>query len=152
MKFFATIASVMLLSSLTAPSVLAAGLPDTPENRTAEAKRYLTITPMSTLMREMTDEMAKTLPAEHKALFVKYMNEFVRIDVLEKASVDAMVKHLTAGEIKALADFYASPEGRSVMAKMPAYMNEITPVMMQEMSRAATAMQEQMVKQAQQKK
>jgi len=47
-----------------------------------------------------------------------------------------MVRHFTVRELNALADFYGSPEGRSVMNKFGSYMADITPALQQEMLRA----------------
>ena len=47
-----------------------------------------------------------------------------------------MVKHFTTEELKALADFYGSPVGKSAMQKFGAYMADIMPVMQAEIMKA----------------
>ena len=50
---------------------------------------------------------------------------------------DAMVKNFTTEELKALADFYGSPVGKSAMQKFGAYMADIMPVMQAEIMKAS---------------
>ncbi len=72
------------------------------------------------------------------------MKNHVRIQMFSEAMQAAMVKHFTAAELNALADFYGSPVGKSAMAKFPAYMGDLTPLITAEMQRAvAEAMKEQ---------
>jgi hypothetical protein len=49
---------------------------------------------------------------------------------------DAMVKHFTSEELKALADFYGSPVGKSAMQKFGAYMSDLMPTIQAEMMKA----------------
>jgi len=49
---------------------------------------------------------------------------------------DAMVKHFTTDELKALADFYGSPVGKSAMQKFGAYMADVMPAIQAEMQKA----------------
>jgi hypothetical protein len=55
---------------------------------------------------------------------------------LTKAMTDSMVKHFTTEELKALADFYGSPVGKSAMQKFGAYMVDIMPTMQSEIMKA----------------
>jgi hypothetical protein len=56
--------------------------------------------------------------------------------VLEEITKSAMIKHFSADELKALADFYSSPVGKSAMSKMGDYMADIMPAMQAEMIKA----------------
>jgi hypothetical protein len=51
-----------------------------------------------------------------------------------------MVKHFTTDELKAPADFYGSPVGKSAMQKFGAYMADLMPVMQAEITKAAAKM------------
>jgi Uncharacterized protein conserved in bacteria (DUF2059) len=64
----------------------------------------------------------------------------VDIAALSKAMTDAMVKNFTTEELKALADFYGSPVGKSAMQKFGAYMADIMPVVQAEIMKAAAKM------------
>src|SRR5215467_4290600 len=114
--------------------------PDTPETRRKEAERYLQVSPPKTLFEDMADKMAETLPADQREQFKKMMTTQIDIAALSKAMTDAMVKDFTTEELKALADFYGSPVGKSAMKKFGAYMADIMPVVQAEIMKAAAKM------------
>jgi len=114
--------------------------PDTPETRRKEAERYLQVSPPKALFEDMADKMAETVPADQREQFKKVMTTQVDIAALSKAMVDAMVKNFTTDELKALADFYGSPVGKSAMQKFGAYMADIMPVVQAEIMKAASKM------------
>jgi hypothetical protein len=114
---------------------------DTPETRRKEAERYLQVSPPKALFEDMADKMAETVPADQREQFKKVMTTQVDIAALSKAMVDAMVKNFTTDELKALADFYGSPVGKSAMQKFGAYMADIMPVVQAEIMKAAGKMQ-----------
>jgi hypothetical protein len=64
------------------------------------------------------------------------MTKDLDIVALSKAMTDAMVKHFTTEELKALADFYGSPVGKSAMQKFGAYMADLMPIIQAEMMKA----------------
>ena len=114
--------------------------PDTPETRRKEAERYLQVSPPKALFEDMADKMAANLPADQRDQFKKLMTTQVDIAALSKAMTDAMVKNFTTEELKALADFYGSPVGKSAMQKFGAYMADIMPVVQAEIMKAAAKM------------
>src|SRR5215469_14480717 len=114
--------------------------PDTPETRRKEAERYLQVSPPKALFEDMADKMAANMPADQRDQFKKLMTTEVDISALSKAMVDAMVKHFTTEELKALADFYGSPVGKSAMQKFGPYMADIMPAMQAEIMKAAAKM------------
>jgi hypothetical protein len=110
--------------------------PDTPETRRHEAERYLQVTPPKTLFEDMADKMAANLPPDQRDQFKKLMTSQLDIAALTKAMLDSMVKHFTTEELKALADFYGSPVGKSAMQKFGAYMADIMPTVEAEIMKA----------------
>jgi hypothetical protein len=50
-----------------------------------------------------------------------------------------MVETFTLDELKALADFYSSPEGQSVMKKMRPFMGQVTQVVVEELKAEVNA-------------
>ena len=130
-QIFALIA-VVLCSS---PVIIRAAA-DTPETRRKEAERYLQVSPPKALF----EDMAANLPADQREQFKKIMTTQVDIAALSKAMIDAMVKNFTTDELKALADFYGSPVGKSAMQKFGAYMADIMPVVQAEIMKAAAKM------------
>ena len=91
---------------------------DTPETRRKEAERYLQVSPPKALFEDMADKMAANIPADQREQFKKVMTTQIDIAALSKAMTDAMVKNFTTEELKALADFYGSPVGKSAMQKL----------------------------------
>ena len=120
--------------------VLAVGqawaLEDTPANREQEAARYLKATPPTEMMSDMTEQMAKNLPEEQRDSFKTRLMKHLDIDALTKAIKDAMVKNFTADELKALADFYGSPGGKSAMKKFQTYQADVMPSLQTEIMKA----------------
>ena len=110
--------------------------PDTPETRRHEAERYLQATPPKALLEDMADKMAANLPSDQRDQFKKLMNSQLDVAALTKAMLDAMVKDFNTEELKALADFYGSPVGKSAMQKFGAYMADIMPAVESEIMKA----------------
>lgn len=109
---------------------------DTTANREAAADRYLNAVSMVAVMQDMIDKTSQRMPLNQRQQFINCMNDYVRVDTLEEAARASMVRHFTAEELNALADFYGSPEGRSAMKKFGAYMADVMPAVRQEMNRA----------------
>ncbi len=127
------IAAIMLC--LPVGAALAAEGVDTPEKRRAEAVRYLAIVPMKGMIEDVVREIAKGRSSEISTAISERMLALTDYELLEKATVEGLVVHFTAEEIKALADFYESPTGRSVMAKMPVYTASVLPIIQHEIGR-----------------
>ena len=109
---------------------------DTPETGHHEADRYLQAIPPKGLFEDMADKMATNLPADQRQQFKQMITKELDIAALSKAMTDAMVKHFTTEELKALADFYGSPVGKSAMQKFGAYMADLMPIIQAEMMKA----------------
>jgi hypothetical protein len=109
---------------------------DTPETRRREAERYLQATPPKALFEDMADKMAANLPPAERDKFKQMLTSQLDIQALTKAMTDAMIKHFTTDELKALADFYGSPVGKSAMQKFGAYMADLMPAMQAEIVKA----------------
>ena len=122
--------------------------PDTPETRRREAERYLQATPPKALFEDMADKMAATIPPDQRERFKRIMTTDLDIPALSKAMTDAMVKNFTTDELKALADFYGSPIGKSAMQKFGAYMGDLMPVLQAEMIKAQAKMNQSMPNQS----
>jgi len=116
------------------------GATDTPETRRREAERYLQVNPPKALLDDVVDKMAANLPPEQRDQFKRVMTTQVDLAALTKASMDAMVKNFTTDELKALADLYGSPIGKSAMQKVGAYMADIMPAAQAEIMKAAAKM------------
>ena len=116
-----------------------AALEDTPENRKAQANRYLAATPPSEMVAEMTKNMSQRLPEHKREEFGEMMTKYLDLESLRQTMSDAMVKHFTAAEIKALADFYSAALGKSAMKKFGNYMADVMPKVQEDVLKAFTA-------------
>ena len=134
-RFYLSIVATVLVAAGT-PSFFAQSIPDTPANRQREAQRYLQASPPRALFEDMADKMTANMPPSERESFKRNFTSALDIDALTKAMTDAIVKHFTAGEIAALADFYGSPVGKSAMSKFGAYMADLMPALQAEMVKA----------------
>ena len=104
-----------------------ASLDDTPENRTAQIGRYFQAMPPENLLKDIVDKMSSRMPDDQRTIFVDMMTKHIDMAKLETAMREAMGKHFTADELRALADFYGSPLGKSAMGKFGNYMADVMP-------------------------
>lgn len=120
-------------------AVSAWALDDTPENRGKEADRYLQVAPLQETMADISAKLALQIPEKQRPVFMEAMNKHVDYDKLKEASRKAMIKHFTADELKALADFYSTEVGKSAIKKMGDYTADLMPVIQAEMAKAMSA-------------
>src|SRR5690348_5061183 len=98
------------------PAFVNAADDDTPATRRAAAERYMQVSDLQGLMKQMTDAVSMELPPEKAEEVRNIPTKHVRIEALQEAMLIIMVKHFTTRELNALADFYGSAEGKSAMA------------------------------------
>lgn len=122
----------------------ALALDDTPENRATQADNYLRAVPPQSLMNDMTQKLSAALPENQRATFIALMTKNLDINAVTDLMRSAMIKTFSADEMKALADFYTSPFGKSAMAKMGNYMAYAMPPLMAELQKAQALTQKQM--------
>lgn len=139
---------VLTVLTLCISSTYILGAADTPETRRHEAERYLQATPPKALFEDMADKMAANLPPDQREQFKQLMTSQLDIAALTKAMIDSMVKHFSTEELKALADFYGSPVGKSAMQKFGAYMADIMPTMEAEIMKAQAKLNQSMPNQS----
>ncbi len=125
-----------IVMALLVVTVNAFAMDDTIENRRREAERYLKAMPPHEMFNDMTINMAKNLPIENQKMFMDLMTKHLDIDAIVKLTKDSMVKHFTADELGALADFYGSSIGQSAIKKFGAYMADAMPKIQEEMLKA----------------
>jgi hypothetical protein len=105
-------------------------------NRAKQAERYMAAMPVREMFADMAEQMGKNLPADQRQAFKDLMTKHIDIPAMEKAIKAALVKHFTTEELKALADFYSSPVGKSAMKKMSGYMADLMPTIQTEVMKA----------------
>ena len=106
---------------------------DSQSARRAAAIHYMNVNPTDIMMKDAVEKMAETMPEDQREYFKEVILKHLRQEVIEGISLNIMVKHFTAQELNALADFYGSEVGRSAMKKFDIYLAEIMPFMRQEM-------------------
>lgn len=132
--------SLPLALALVLSLVPATGLAqDTLKAREAAADRYLRATPMSRVLDDTFTEMSKQLPADQRQEFLRKARSAIRPDALETITRAALIRHFSADELNALADFYGSRNGASAMKKFPAYMADVGPAIQAEIQKAFQA-------------
>lgn len=99
---------------------------DTYENRLAAAKRYAQAFDVSKTMNDSVQQMARQVPPEKRQKFIDFMKT-IDNQRIEAVIIEAMVKQFTADELVALADFYGTAVGQSVIKKFPRYIASIVP-------------------------
>ena len=126
-----------LLVGLTAHNASAEVIADTPANRQTQADRYLAAAPPKELFENMTKRIMASVPeGAQRDQMLKMFNTGIDMNALSKAMKDSLVKHFTAEELKALADFYGSPVGKSAMSKMGDYTADLMPVIQAQVMKA----------------
>lgn len=114
---------------------------DTPENRAAQVDRYLKAIPPETVLADVAEKVAKTLPPEQRQAYVSMLTKHMDMPRFTQAMRGALIKWFTADEAQAMAEFYSSPTGKSIMKKMGDYMAELMPTMQEEIVKAAQGAQ-----------
>jgi len=125
----------ILICVVIAVTVSSSSAADSPELRAAAADRYLMAVPMSKILDDTFNALAKRVPPDQLSQFISQMKAVVRVDMLERISRESMVKVFTADELNALADFYSSKNGASAMTKLSTYMGMRLPAIQQEVSK-----------------
>ena len=133
MRYF----TVVILALLTAGGSFGDTIPDTPENRQKQAERYLLAIPARTLIEDIATTIATSRgagPDREKIIHVLIAE--LDFDAVNKAIKNSLVKVFTAEEIRAMADFYGSPAGKSAMSKTREYMTDLGPALQPELAKA----------------
>ncbi len=135
-RFLGSLVLVAMLACFESTDALALHVPDTSENRMAAAQQYLRVVPIRPMFDDVLDQIFRsgqwTISSER--LFAEFIGR-LDIPMLEAAALESMTRHFTVDEIHALAQFYGSAEGQSIMSKFGAYMAELLPVIQAETRR-----------------
>ncbi len=130
-----------LLTALPlALSLAAPAFAETREERLAIASEYVDSTlqdidmealirtmwqPLVDQMTEQEKEVSDEQRAEIQALYMKTFEH--RLKTIMKDQSIIMADLFTMAELEALRDFYATPEGRAIMQKLPKVMQQLQP-------------------------
>ncbi|BDW94638.1 hypothetical protein MACH10_03230 [Thalassospira tepidiphila] len=123
LKGLALLLAFLTVVALSNPAVAQ----DTSEAKLEAAERYAKIFNLPQMMNETVGQIALTVPENKRQEFIKFMSQALDMQKLESLIVTSMTEHFTTNELNALADFYGSPEGVSIVKKMPVYMASTMP-------------------------
>jgi hypothetical protein len=123
------IAATLLMALALLMPIAHAQDADEPDKRAAIAARIVERTWPDTrrTIEIMRDQIAQTLPIDQRETFREMLNEYFDFARYKQLNTAMMARHFTVAELTALENFYASPEGQSVMQKMPLVMSEMLP-------------------------
>lgn len=102
----------------------------------AAAERYLKVFDMRKMMDEMIVQLSLQVPEAERAGFTAKMHEIMRLEVIEAGTKAMMLKHFSTEELNAMADFYGSAVGRSILSKFGPYMADTVALMQVEIRHA----------------
>ena len=111
-------------------------------SRRAAAERYEATMPVAKMLEESVEQIALSLPDHQRATFVAQMLRVIDGQQLRSMVLEKMIEVFSADELDALATFYGSAVGQSVVAKFPVYMAEMMPLIQLELARAAGELKE----------
>jgi uncharacterized protein len=117
---------------------------DTQETRMAAAKRYYSTLDMKKMMDEILRAGVARLPEDRRDEVFALAKAHLDTEELATIAIAALVKNFNTDELNAMANFYGSPEGKSILAKYPAYIAEVMPEMLAEVQREIREMQIEM--------
>jgi hypothetical protein len=114
---------------------------DTPETRMAAAKRYYSTVDSKKLLDQSFRAGVASLPEDKRAEALALAKAHFHVEDLTAVAIEALVKNFSTDELNAMADFYGSAEGQSILAKYPTYLAEVMPAMLAEVKRAIAEIQ-----------
>ena len=125
----------LLLTVSAVRGVSAQALADTPENRHAQAQRYLLANPPKQLFAEMAKNLGANLPAAQRDKVTAMFTTNLDVEAVTRGMEDVLVKHFTAEELRGMADFYGSAIGKSVTSKMADYSSDLMPLVQEQLKK-----------------
>jgi uncharacterized protein len=147
LRYVLVILLIVMVSACTdskpGQSAKSAPGPDNQENRLVEAKRFMEIMPPKELLQGLAARVAPSIPEKDRQKFTEVMKSKNIEQSADKITLDALVKHYTTGELRAMVEFYGSPDGHTAYKKFPAYMADIMPQIQQEVKNAMVEVQKE---------
>jgi len=129
----------VVLLALTGSALASDALSDTPENRAKLVDDYLKEVPVKDLMNDITERLAATVPETKREEFKSMLTKHFDLDALVTAEKQALANVFTVGELSAMIQYQSTPEGKSSLKKMGAYMTQLMPVIQSEVKKAMEA-------------
>ena len=132
-----TFIAIALFMALSLP---AAAQQDDHVAKLAAAKSFLKTNSAEKIFEQMMAQVKKMVaqrpgtPAPDADAIKATLN----FEEMNKTMLDGLVRDFSLEELKAMAKFFNSPVGQSIMKKMPVYQSEVMPAVMQKMQQAVS--------------
>lgn len=98
------------------------------------AEDYWKNAQIAEMIEESMNRMSMRVPEAERAKFKADVGgKVLASGRIKKDAVEAAARTFSKGELEALSKFYASPEGRSSMEKMPAFMSQLSRIVQTEL-------------------
>tara|TARA_B100000315_G_scaffold220849_1_gene223829 strand:- start:1658 stop:2149 length:492 start_codon:yes stop_codon:yes gene_type:complete len=130
------VCAVVAVALIPSAAEFGAQAQDSQQRKLGAAREYWKITGFSTMMDDTIVELANNYPAEIREEFIYLMRRAVNHDAIEEIGIDGVAGVFTLAEIEALAEFYDSELGQSVLKKMPKFLAVIQPAIQAEVLRS----------------
>ncbi len=111
-----------------------------PKERSAKeryAEELMAIVPPEIMFAQLAEPYADiyTPQQKHEKAHANFMRH-VDLNEVDRIIREGLLKHFTEAELKALAAFYSTPEGRSCMAKVAPFAADVVPACSHEATKA----------------
>jgi hypothetical protein len=107
------------------------------------AKEYSKHVPVADEVKATIDALAIQVPMDQRVIFRSVLERNITVDQLETVAELSMAEVFTEAELKALVDFYSTPEGQATRVKMVEYQNRIKPILEQMIRTSVETFQKQ---------
>lgn len=108
---------------------------DTAAERRAAADEFLAVVPIGEEVDTLIHKISQDVAPERRDWFVEQMGRQVDLPYIRRVMVEGLIANLTAAELKAAARFYATLEGRAVRDKLPKVIDDVMPLIRDELGR-----------------
>lgn len=108
------------------------------------AQQYSEIIPFDKEVEKSIEQIAMQVPVAQRTQFRTILQQNINANQLETASETALIDIFTEAELEAMIEFYGTPEGKSIMEKMPEYQSRLQPVLQAMVQEAALSLSKQM--------
>jgi hypothetical protein len=111
--------------------------PNTLSAKEQYAEELMSIVPPGTMFSQLSEPFAQTytVPSKQEKAHANFMRN-VDLNEVDRIIRAALLKHFTEEELKALAAFYSTPQGRACMAKLAPFAAEVVPACSHEAAQA----------------
>jgi hypothetical protein len=147
-RFFVAFLLVVMAAACsdTGQKQSAQSLPDTPENRSVIAKKYMEIMPPKEMLHEVATRVAPTLMEKDRKVFLEVMESPAIEKEANSITLNGLVKYFTVDELNAMIAFYGSPTGKAAYKKFGSYMGDIMPQIQMAVKKAVAEAKQQEAK------